>query len=285
MRPWRAIYLALVMVTAILPSQFTYAVENPFAIVLVDAKTERAIGPFPYDRAVYAKAIDRTAACVVKGVVIKFFLDLPKSEAGDRALAASLSKTKVILQARIDDSESHPNMLPDRFILHGETHIENCISGRSGWVPLPEFANAAADIGFVDARSADHMPLIERYQGQAVKSLALCCLELAVGESSRVEPAVQIKLAGKRLALDPASQVAVTYPKSDTLDFLSLSDLLSGEIPAESIKQKVILIGYDGGGSGSTPIQTPLGPLKPHRAFCYGLFSVYGQLEGALLHE
>ena len=73
--------------------------RSPFVFVFVDAKTEKALGPFPYDRLVYAEAMERAAAAGARGVVVRFFLDLPKGENGDKALTTAMTKTKVVLQA------------------------------------------------------------------------------------------------------------------------------------------------------------------------------------------
>ena len=57
--------------------------KSPFAFVMIDAKTERTLGEFPFDRSVLAKAVERAAAMKARAVVIKFYLDQPKSAEGD----------------------------------------------------------------------------------------------------------------------------------------------------------------------------------------------------------
>src|SRR4051812_42825563 len=84
---------------------------EPFAVVFIDVKTERLLGPFPYDRSIYARAINKAASSGARGVILKFFIDQPKGEAGDRALVVAVGGTKVILQAMLDDKEAAPNEL------------------------------------------------------------------------------------------------------------------------------------------------------------------------------
>src|SRR5215207_6369139 len=50
----------------------------PFIFIMIDAKTEAALGEFPLDRAVLAKAVDQAAAMKARAVVLNFYLDKPK---------------------------------------------------------------------------------------------------------------------------------------------------------------------------------------------------------------
>ena len=252
---------------------------DPFVIVFIDDKTEAALGPFPYDRALYAKAIEQAAALEARGVVVKCFLDQPKSEAGDRALATAMTKTKVVLQARLDDTEANPNPLPERFRVKTPTPAAaepgGPLAGRRGWIPLPAFADAAHDLGFIDHRVIDRMPLVERYGDDYVKSLYLCCLELAAGETAVVEPGTSVHFGTRMLALDGRSEVAVTYPENDELTALSFVDFLQpGARPG--VKDRVVILAYDA--SRFEPVETPRGKMRPHRVFCHALRSIHAQL-------
>ena len=53
-------------------------VPPPFAVVLIDRRTEEALGPFPYVRAIYAKTLESLSNSGARGVVLKFFIDQPK---------------------------------------------------------------------------------------------------------------------------------------------------------------------------------------------------------------
>jgi hypothetical protein len=250
---------------------------NPFAIVFIDAKTENILGRFPYDRAVMATAVEAAAKLGAKSVVLKFFFDLPKSADGDKALVRAMLKIHVFLEARLDDTQANPNPLPDRFYLRdlrGES--QRAIGGQSGWIPLPQFAAVAADVGFVDATDFDHVPIIESYRGRFVKSLWLCCIEATTGQTAQVKPGEQLKIGNRILKLSRDSQLAISFPAADHLDSISFCDLLSGTVDAKKIKNRIVIIGYDGDIRGQ--VKTPLGEMNRHRAFCYMLFSLYAQL-------
>src|SRR6059036_2240788 len=111
--------------------------DSRFVAVFIDTKTENALGPFPYDRAVLAKAIDKAVESGARGVVLKLFIDKPRTVDGDRALVNAAKRTKLILQARIDNNEPTPNPLANRFALHMPIDGK-MLSGKSGWLPLAD---------------------------------------------------------------------------------------------------------------------------------------------------
>jgi hypothetical protein len=249
--------------------------DSPFVVVFIDAKTEKALGPFPYDRSVLAKAIDKAAASGAKGVVLKFFIDKPRTEQGDRALVQSMKGMKVVLQARLDDEEPKPNPLPEQFRLPGSIATAgNPLSGKSGWIPLRPLSAAAYDVGFIDYRVIDRMPLVERYGESLVKSLYLCCLELALGQRAEVIPGKSVRLGGKTVTLDARSEVGIEYPAKDEQPFISFSDFLGPQARPE-VKDRVMILAYDS--ERFEPVETPMGKIRPHRAFVYALTSIYRQ--------
>lgn len=251
--------------------------SNPFVVVFIDTATEKSLGLFPYDRALYAKAIERAAALGARGVVVKFFLDKPKSADGDRILVRAMSAVHVVLQARMDPDEPTPNALPDRFklSLHRDAD-DQPISGMRGWIPRPEFSTAAYDVGFIDHRVIDRMPLIERYQDRYVKSLYLCCLEMATGHRAEVTAGRLVRLGKQSLRIDTRNEVAVNYPINDDLPYLSFADFIASKGSA-AVKDRVVILAYDS--DRFEAVSTPAGKMRPHRAFYHALTSIYDQLQ------
>jgi hypothetical protein len=248
---------------------------DAFVVVLIDAKTERELGEFPYDRSVLAQSIERAAKFEARGVLLKFFIDRRKSEQGDHALAAAMRKTKVILQARLNDAEPEDNPLPARFQLDLPLSDDHPIHAREGWMPLPELSEAAHDVGFSEYSRLDRMPIVEKFRDQYVKSLYTCCLELATGKRARIEPGKQITLGDKSLPLDERDEAPVKLPDADTLEYIPLVDFLHSDFAAR-VKDRVVILGYDG--ELEKPVETPIGKVRGHRLFCYFLFSLYEQL-------
>jgi len=248
--------------------------QDDFAVVFIDAATEAKLGAFPLNRSFLAGAVRKAGELGAKGVVIKFFLDQPREESGDQALAMAMTNLPVILQARIDDTEAHPNPLPDRFTWP-EVKVPTEISGVSGWIPLPAFSARARDVGFVDF-SSPRVPLLETYQSRTVKSLVVCCIELAKGKPAVLTPNRRLNFGVDGLRLDGTNCLTAAYPLKDDLPYLPFHQFLAGEIPASRIKGKVVIIGYDGPGIHSEP--TPIGSIRAHRFFVYILQNMYEKL-------
>jgi len=273
--PQMSLLIVMIMATfshAAEPEGTAGAVPPAFAVVLIDAQTEQLLGPFPYDRALYAKAIDAAARAGARGVVLKFFIDRPKSPEGDAALVAAMKRTKVVVQAKLDDEEAKPNAMAEQFIMKRvEVRADNRASppsGKSGWLPLPEVAAAAHDMGFLAVSdTVDRVPLLVKYQGRYVKSLYIAALELAVGEPATAVAGQAVKIAGKSIPLDPDCTAKVTLPKEDKMIAYSFVDLINGKIPAEALKERVLVLGYDG--KQMPPINTTMGKVTGHRVFSY----------------
>jgi hypothetical protein len=81
----------------------------------------------------------------------------------------------------------------------------------------------------------------------------------------------------KKIKLDGFTQIHVTYPVKDDLEYLSLCDLLDGKIERSKIGGKIVIIGWDGAASPTMEISA--GKVKIHRVFIYGLLDMYDQLQ------
>ena len=257
------------------PCLFANSFTDAFTVVFIDAASETKYGPFPLDRSYIAKAVQKAAELQARGVVLKFFYIEPRTKAGDDALAQSLTNLPVLLQGCIDESETHPNPLPARFIMPG-LKTQALISGKSGWIPIPPFAEKAYDVGFVDA-DATRVPLVEGYQEHIVKSLVLCSLELATGERAVLQPGKRIVFGKQELKLDDRNCIGRKLPANDELAYVPFDAFLTGTIPPSLVKDKVIILGYDGAKIHSLP--TAIGPIRAHRVFIYDLKNAYEQIK------
>lgn len=246
--------------------------RSPFIAVFIDRQTELKLGAFPYDRSILAAAVRRSADLGAKGVVLKFFLDLPRSTVGDGELAEAMKSTPVLLQA--GDGNGSSAVLPERFKL---TLPAGVLAFRSsgGGIPLTAFLTSARDVGFVDNISQDRLPAIERFGDGYVKSLYVECLELATGQRAQVTPGVSIQFGEKGLTLDSRNQLTWKMPARDDLNYVSFADFLGGSDRTD-VRDRVVVIGYDG--DQSPIVSTPIGPVKVHRLFHYALLSLNSSL-------
>ncbi|CAN5474619.1 hypothetical protein BH09PLA1_BH09PLA1_05890 [soil metagenome] len=250
----------------------------PFVFVMIDAKTEAALGEFPYDRAVLAKAVERAAAAKARAVVLNFYLDKPKSADGDRALAAAMRKLTVVLPACIrSEAEKlpEPNPLPVRFqVMRYPKDQPKAIGGKSAWIPIPDFAESAAGIGFSDGiGSIEKIPIVEAYRGAYVKSFWTICLELAFNDGALITPGRELNINDKPLELDEQSIATIEFPKADRVETISFVDFINGKTPDAAILDRVLIIGADT--AKMAMVNTPIGKLGMHRAMNLQLLALY----------
>lgn len=266
-------WLAWIVLVIPLPSVAMDFAQD-FAVVFATAATESRYGRMPLDRSLLAQAIENAQRAGARGVIVKFFLDQPRTTEGDRRLAEVISKTEVILQARLDDSEQAPNSLADRFTVP-ETGLVTAISGGSGWIPAPQFAQHARNVCFVDFDSSP-VPILETYRGKAVKSLLLCAAEFAVGRQAVVQTAQSVLIGAGRAELDAFNRVTVDLRNEKPLPTLEFNRLIDGTIPILALKDKIVVLAYDG--PNIHKVKSPIGTMGAHRLFVLMLRAFYENL-------
>jgi len=250
----------------------------PFAFVMIDAQTEAVYGSLPFNRAVMATVVERLTAAKAKGIVIKFFYDLPSTEKNDQSLEQSICNSTVVLQASLNDTEGTTKGLESKFLVDGvstEGFPTNFV-GDKALIPLDRFRRCANAVGFVDTYT-DEFPLLEVYKGKAVKSLQLVALEMASNQKAEIEADGMVKMGAARLDL----MQPIDFPKKNSLSYIPLHEVMSDTSKAWQAKMKgaVVIIGYDGKNIQS--VQSPLGPLGGHRFFITELMSLVKAFEKA----
>ncbi|MBK8858164.1 MAG: CHASE2 domain-containing protein [Opitutaceae bacterium] len=92
---------------------------SPFQAVFVTDEDAAKLGGFPLPRRHLAEALYAAKRAGAQAVILKFFLDQPgKIPKDDAALAAAIKDCglKVVLQARLDETEKKSNPLAAKFI-------------------------------------------------------------------------------------------------------------------------------------------------------------------------
>jgi CHASE2 domain len=248
---------------------------DKFAVVMIDAESEAKLGPFPYDRALMAKAVDACAADGAKAVVFKFFFDKPKTASGDSALCLAMHAIPVALQARLDADDGTQEDIPSKFGLV-PSGLSAAVRGDRGWIPLPAMLDVAAAVGFVDFNNSN-IPLVEEYRGIPYKSLILCCLELAVGAQARVDDGKEIEVGKGYIPVDADNVFHAGVTRLEPLSVISFATLLAGNVGRKAIEGRVVIIGLD---SAPVPsITTEHGRMSIHRFFVQCLAACYETLK------
>jgi len=209
---------------------------SDFALVLVDDATEAKLGPFPYDRAQYAKAIDACVKLKAKAVVLKFFFDLPQSAEGDAALATAMKAIPVAIQARLEPTEGTAVDIPTKFRLT-EKPLPAGEQDEKGWIPLPGLLATANKVGFVDF-DGPVIPLVENYGGVSYPSLVLSCLELATGATAKVGTDGKVHVGSAWLPVDAKNVFHGDLNHPVTVPEISFASLLAGEVKPEAVRAR-----------------------------------------------
>jgi hypothetical protein len=259
----------------------TQAVKDdfPFRAVFIDDATEKELGPFPYDRAVYARGIRALDKLAPRAIVIVFFLDLPKSSKGDAEYAKAMadSKANIILEATTHQLENDPNPLPARF--NWDINIPrgaSLIGGDDGWIPLSIFSEHAHAIGFSDFRIAQEAPLLERYKGKPVKSLFTCALEAGFNDLAEIDPAKSFSIAHHKISINSLSALRIDPPAQDKIDSISFVDVLNGKDARNEFKDRVVILGLDS--PSAETVDTRIGQIGKNRWFLHMLRSSYEKI-------
>jgi hypothetical protein len=249
---------------------------SPFAFVMIDSQTEALYGSLPFDRALIAKAVNKLAAANAKGIILKFFYDLPRSEESDRSLELSICAASVVLQACLNDTEGSTNPIEARFRINGKPipGIPPIFAGSKGFIPLDRFSRCARAVGFVDSTSTK-IPLIEVYQGNMVKSLHLIALEMASGQKAELDPSGFVRLGEQEIDL----MHQISFPSTDSFSYIPLHEVIGATSKSwqSKVRQSVVILGYLGKNIHS--IETPLGQVGAHRFFIMGLLSLTRSLQ------
>lgn len=254
--------------------------DDAFVFTFIDQTTEAELGGPPFDRSLYASAIDHCRALGAKGVLIKLFLDQARTEAGDEALVQAMRRCPTILQARIEPQTGLPAEIPERFAI-ARHRIPTAIAGDRGWLPLAKFAAAAADVGFVDFAD-DLVPLLETYREKTYKSVILSALEMQTDTKVRIAADGRLLLGEREIPTDDA-YVQKARRSAAPLPVVSLADLLAGKIDRARVAGRVVVLCYSG--SGAPLITTESGTVTAHVFFGQCLRAIFESIRQPSLHE
>ena len=241
----RALLLALLLAgCAALPA----ADPEPLTVfVAIDDASAATLGPFPLDRAVYARAIEAARDQGARAVALKFFLDQPRAPESDRALTEAERELPVLLQVQgAADDGGRP--LPDNLIRDdwdlGRT--PQPLKMDAVELPLPRFAGAARALGFVDARPdslARKVEIAGLVHGRAIASLQVAIVEAAIGRHGVVADN-RLQLGISTFGLDAEGRIDCDAFAGPPPRVFGIDALLAGSIPPDAVRGKVVVLGY-----------------------------------------
>lgn len=220
--------------------------DESVVIVAIDDRSLNALGRWPWPREVHAALIDRLAETGPRAVAYDVLFTEP--EAGDAALAAAVARAGRVRLPLLVDAP-------------GQNGAPWQVSE-----PSPELVRAAAGLGHVNM-IIDGDGVVRRaplYMQAGPRSWAQLILPLA--EAGGAAPPSSPVGPEPGDALIAAAPEAIAYRgPPGRFRTLSFVDVLNGEVPADFLKDRLVLVGATAPGLGdryATPA-APHGELSP----------------------
>ena len=224
-------------------------------VVEYEGKSEIEYGEFP-SRAAIASYVEKVKLGNPKGIVLKFFFDLPGNESDNTALAKSFVGANILLQANLSNEPPTSRHLDERFFFRGDLGERRLpLRGDEGWLPLREFANGASRVCFANARSVDMIPMLIEFQGRPVPSLYACVLEeLTSSGPMKLEPSKAI-FGRYFLDIDGFSESRVALKHLEGGNSITVYELMRNEFDPRIFLGKVVLVTYTGSKSPKVKVE------------------------------
>ena len=196
-------------------------------LVLIDERSLRQVGRWPWNRAEVARLVDRIDAAAPRAIVLDILYTEPSAPQADTALAEAIARSGKVA-------------LP-----HGLAPAEGRTSGVDPVPVLPQLAGVALATGHV-ALDPDSDGTIRR-------------VPLFVSDGDRHFPHLQVALHRRLEARDPPgvadlrhAEVAPVVPLRAAGSYRSVpaSAVLAGEVGADFLRGKVVMVGAAAAGLG-----------------------------------
>ncbi|MFK0298564.1 CHASE2 domain-containing protein [Brevundimonas sp. NPDC090276] len=220
--------------------------DPAIVIIAIDDRSLSELGRWPWPRTIHAALIDRLSQVQPRAVAYDVLFTEP--EAGDGELAAALARARDV----------HLPLLVDAPGLNG-----------AAWqvsAPSPDLVRAAASLGHVNM-IVDGDGVIRRvplYMQAGAHTWQQLILPLAA-TAGVVPPAPHPDAASDEPLIAAAPEAIAYRGPPGRYRTLSFVDVLNGEVPADFLKDKLVLVGATAPGMGdryATPA-SPHGELSP----------------------
>ena len=219
--------------------------DPSIVIVAIDDRSLSALGRWPWPRTVHAALIDRLSQAQPRAVAYDVLFTEP--EAGDPALAVALGRARDV---------------------HLPLLVEAPGQNGAAWQisePSPDLTRAAASLGHVNM-VVDGDGVIRRvplYMQAGAQTWPQLILPLA--ETAGAAPPAPHPDASDDVLIAAAPEAIAYRGPPGRFRTLSFVDVLNGEVPADFLKDKLVLVGATAPGMGdryATPA-SPHGELSP----------------------
>ncbi|HSG92309.1 MAG TPA: CHASE2 domain-containing protein [Methylotenera sp.] len=270
-------------------------VSAPVVIVEIDEKSLAKLGQWPWPRSLIAKLVDdigtmqpaaialdiimpeadRSSPCQIVDLIPEVddtlkqqICNLPSN---DEVLAKSLARNRAILGIAGIDSNRVINTYTAPVLARGEDPKPWLIHFNSALTNLPVLTAAAGGHAILSTETERgvirRLPLLATVGDTLVPSLSMEMLRIATRSSTfNVTTSKRgIRFVGiddLQIRTQHDGTVWLHYSKHDPQRFISAVDILNGEINKETLKSKLVLLGFSGLGLVDFPT-TALGERVP----------------------
>ncbi len=242
--------------------------QAPITLLAVDDRSLQALGRIVPDRAQLAQALERVAEARPRVLALDTLLLAPAANpAEDEALAAAMRRVGAVLlpyalPAELETGEQAPEpqdaVLRSAFTRYAGD-VGRLPQARTLRQPLPLLAEAAAGLGHVSVqRGVDgavpfDLPVLA-YQGELYPSLALRLAGAALDldwAQARAQLGHVVQWQDLTLPMDALSRQWINYyGPAGRFEQVSFVDLLEGRVPAERLRDRILLLGSTALGAG-----------------------------------
>ncbi len=231
---------------------------SDFVIIAVDEESlkPQRLGRFPWDRAVYARLLERLGGAKVVGIDLLF----PEPSADDAVLAAAIRRHGRVVLAAHKRRVARGTELPLTWHGYGQATTPGLPRAHSDArltdefvPPVPVLAQAAAGMGYVDiVPDADGvyrraMPLMASPADDVMPHFGLEIARLALGldRAQLMHSAASGALAVRNATLPLAGgEMLINYAGPlQTVKYVPAWRVVAGQEPAEKFRDKIVLIG------------------------------------------
>ena len=230
-------------------------------IVAIDDTMVKQNGTYPVARIDLARIVDAIARLEPKAIAIDLLLVDRGPDDGDEALAKSLmGRPTAIAAAAVFTQASQSITAEDDGPLARLPRAEKFL------LPLKRFADHA-EIGIVNVATdrngtPSSIPMLFRTSDTVEMSFPLRVAALAIGKEPTIEPN-RLVIGDRSAATDADHALPITfYGPRQTVRTVSAASVLDGEIAADAIRDRIVVIGTTVTGGGDF-FPTPFDPVMP----------------------
>jgi adenylate cyclase len=230
-------------------------------IVAIDDAVVKQGGSYPLARSDLARIIDAIAQLEPKVIAVDLLLVDRGTNDGDGALERSLTGRASVIAGAAVFAQSRQSIAG-----HNDGPLAGLPRADRFLLPLDRFADHAK-IGIVNVTTdrsgtPSSIPMLFRTQDRIEMSFALRVAALAIGREPTIE-SDRLVLGERSVATDTDHALPLTfYGPRRTIRTISAASMLSGEIAADVVHDRIIVVGATVTGGGDF-FPTPFDPVVP----------------------